>query len=161
MARIGITGHMNLTAATVDLVTAALKHELSQYDPARLVGVSCLAEGADAIFAQAVLDAGGCLEALLPAPDYRDTRVSQTHLPVFDTLVAQAHTTRYVAEASSMQAYDQANAALVDSVDRMLAVWDGQPSPTWKTGGTADAVAAARNRGIPVAVIWPEGAERG
>ncbi|MCH7229740.1 hypothetical protein L0U85_02530 [Glycomyces sp. L485] len=159
--RIGITGHMNLTAATVDLVAAALKHELSRYDPAELVGVSCLAEGADAIFAQTVLDAGGRLEALLPAPDYRDTRVSQAHLPVFDTLVAQAHTTRYVAEASSMQAYDQANAAMLDSVDRMLAVWDGQPSPSWKTGGTADAVTAARSRGVPITVIWPEGAERG
>ncbi|GAB3999397.1 hypothetical protein GCM10029992_28060 [Glycomyces albus] len=133
--RIGITGHMNLTAATADLVRDALKAELAQYDPADLVGVSCIAEGADSIFAQAVIDAGGRLEALLPAPDYRDTRVSEAHLPAFDALVEAAAETRYVAEVSSMQAYDQANATMLESVDRMLAVWDGQPSPDWKTGG--------------------------
>ncbi|GAB3656397.1 hypothetical protein GCM10028833_31980 [Glycomyces tarimensis] len=151
---------MNLTPATVELVRESLKRELETYAPERLVGVSCLAEGADSIFAQAVLDAGGRLEALLPAPDYRDTRVSEAHLPVFDALVEQAHTTRYVAEASSMQAYDQANAEMLESVDRMIAVWDGQPSPEWKTGGTADAVAEAIDRGVTVTIIWPEGAER-
>jgi hypothetical protein len=28
-------------------------------------------------------------------------------------------------------------------------------------GGTADVVANARERGIPVRIIWPDGAERG
>lgn len=158
--RIGITGHMNLAPATCDLVTDELKHELAQYDPAELVGYSCIAEGADSLFARAVVDAGGRLVALLPAPDYRDTRVSRTHLPVFDALVDAADEVRYVAETSSMQAYDAANAQMLDQVDLMLAVWDGQPSPEWKTGGTADAVAAAKERGVPVTVVWPVGAER-
>jgi hypothetical protein len=158
--RIGITGHMNLTPATVDLVRAALHAELARHDPAELVGVSCLAEGADAIFAEAVLDAGGRLHALLPAPDYRDTRVSEAHRPVFDDLVQRSHETQYIAETSSMQAYEDANAVMLGMVDLILAVWDGQPSPEWKRGGTADAVAAARAAGVPVAVIWPEGAER-
>jgi hypothetical protein len=160
MTRIGITGHMNLTAATVALVQIAIRAELARHDPGDLVGVSCLAEGADAIFAAEVLDAGGRLEVLLPAPDYRDTRVSDTHLPVFDALVRRAHDVRFVAEASSMQAYEDANAAMLETVDVLIAIWDGQPSPEGKRGGTADAVAAARERGIPVTVIWPEGAER-
>jgi hypothetical protein len=158
--RIGITGHMNLTPKTIELVMAAVKDELAQHDPAKVVGVSCIAEGADALFAQAVLDVGGRLVALLPAPDYRDTRVSEQHLAMFDALVDQADEIRYVAEASSMQAYDQANAEMLDGADYILAVWDGQPSPEWKTGGTADAVRAARERGVPVTVIWPDGAER-
>jgi hypothetical protein len=156
--RIGITGHMNLTPATVDLVRAALQRELARFEPRSLTGVPCLAEGADSIFAQAVLDAGGRLEALLPAPDYRDTRVGDDHLPAFDALAARAHDIRYVAEASSMQAYAEANAAMLDAVDLLLAVWDGVPSA--KTGGTADAVAAARARGVRIKVIWPEGAQR-
>jgi hypothetical protein len=157
---IGITGHMNLTPATVGLVRAALKSELAQYDPRELVGVSCLAEGADAVFAEVVLELGGRIEALLPARDYRATRVSSSHLPLFDDLVRRAHRTRYIAETSSMPAYAEANAEMIESVDRLLAVWDGRPSPTRKQGGTADAVAAARAAGVPVTVVWPEGAQR-
>jgi hypothetical protein len=38
------------------------------------------------------------------------------------------------------------------------AVWDGQPSGG--LGGTADVVAAyAREWGVPVEVVWPEGCE--
>ncbi|WP_026931252.1 hypothetical protein [Glycomyces tenuis] len=156
--RIGITGHMNLTPATCELVRVELEKLLAGHD--HLVGYSCFAEGADSLFAQAVLDAGGRLVALLPAPDYRDTRVSEAHLPVFDALVDAADEVRYVAESSSMAAYDAANAQMLDEVDAMIAVWDGQPSPEWKTGGTADAVKAAKERGVPVTVVWPEGAER-
>lgn len=158
--RIGITGHMNLTPATVELVRKVIEAELAQCDPADLVGVSCLAEGADAIFASAVVNTGGHLIALLPAPDYRDTRVSEEHLPTFDALVSAATEVRYIAESSSMQAYDDANAEMLDEVDFILAVWDGEPSPKWKRGGTADAVKTAQERGVPVTVIWPDGAER-
>lgn len=158
--RIGITGHMNLTDRTKGLVREAIDAELSQYDPARLIGFSCLAEGADSLFAAAVLDAGGRLVAVLPAPDYRDTRVSPEHADTFDDLVSQAYITRFAAAESSMQAYEAANAHVLESVERMLAVWDGQPSPEWKTGGTADAVGDAQERGVPVTVIWPASAER-
>ena len=158
--RIGITGHMNLTDKTTGLVREAIDAELSQYDPEQLIGFSCLAEGADSLFAQAVLDAGGRLVAVLPAPDYRDTRVSPEHADTFDDLVTSAYITRFASDSSSMQAYEAANAHVLESVERMLAIWDGQPSPEWKTGGTADAVAAAREQGMPVTVIWPEGAER-
>jgi hypothetical protein len=159
--RIGITGHMDLTEQTRELVRAALDAELARHDPAHLVGFSCLAEGADSIFAQAILKAGGRLVAVLPALDYRDTRVSKSHLDTFDELVAQAAVTRYVAETSSMKAYEEANAHILDTVELLLAVWDGQPSPEWKKGGTADAVEAAREAGVPVTVIWPDGSRRG
>lgn len=158
--RIGITGHMNLTPETRLLVREALDAALQEHDASSLVGFSCIAEGADAIFAEAVLAAGGLLVALLPAPDYRDTRVSDAHSGTFDALSARAHMIRYAADASSMQAYEEANAQMLDSVELLLAVWDGRPSPEWKKGGTADAVAAAREMGVPVTVIWPEGAER-
>jgi hypothetical protein len=156
--RIGITGHMNLTPTTVELVRTALKTELAQYDPADLVGVSCLAEGADSIFAQAILDAGGQLEALLPAPDYRDTRVSRAHLPTFDALVSQAHKIRYIAEASSMQVYAEANTTMIETIEVLYAVWDGKPST--KTGGTADAVTIARAHGVQLWIVWPTNASR-
>ena len=40
----------------------------------------------------------------------------------------------------------------------LVAVWDGQPSRG--LGGTADVVAYARQRSVPVTVTWPEGASR-
>ena len=156
--KIGVTGHMDLTPTTAELVRAALRTELAAFMPGDLIGVSCLAEGADSLFAQAVLDVGGRLEAQLPAPDYRGTRVSADHLPVFDSLVAQAYKVRYIADRSSIEAYALANAAMIGNVDVMFAVWDGES--VIKTGGTAHAVATARARGVRVTVIWPEGARR-
>ena len=47
---------------------------------------------------------------------------------------------------------------MLAKADRLFAVWDGQPARGY--GGTADVVAEARARGIPVTVIWPEGATR-
>jgi hypothetical protein len=49
-----------------------------------------------------------------------------------------------------MQAYEDANTAMLDTVDLMVAIWDGQPSPEWKRGGTADSVAGARERQAPL-----------
>ncbi|WP_041624991.1 hypothetical protein [Stackebrandtia nassauensis] len=43
--------------------------------------------------------------------------------------------------------------------DQLIAVWDGQPARGY--GGTADVVDYARDHGIDVTVIWPEGAKRG
>jgi hypothetical protein len=85
--RIGITGHMDLSAETAELVGAAIRQALLEHDIADLIGVSCIARGADSIFAQAVLGLGGSLEVVMPAADYRDRKVPPDHLPVFDDLV--------------------------------------------------------------------------
>jgi hypothetical protein len=49
--------------------------------------------------------------------------------------------------------------AVVDRSSVLIAVWDGQPSRG--LGGTADVVTYARQRGVPITVIWPKGASRG
>ena len=46
----------------------------------------------------------------------------------------------------------------VDRSSVLVAVWDGQPARG--LGGTADVVAYARQRGVPMEVIWPQGATR-
>jgi hypothetical protein len=46
----------------------------------------------------------------------------------------------------------------VDRSSVLVAVWDGQPARG--LGGTADVVAYARQRGVPMEVIWPRGATR-
>lgn len=114
MTRIGVTGRMNLTPPTVPLVREAIRQALAPYVPEGLTGVSCIAVGADSIFAEVVLDLGG--------------------------------------------AYEAANETLVGSSDRLVAVWDGR-APADK-GGTVAVVQYAESRGLPVEIIWPEGAER-
>jgi hypothetical protein len=43
-------------------------------------------------------------------------------------------------------------------VEHLVAVWDGEPSDGH--GGTGDVVAAARERGLPVTAVWPDGTAR-
>ncbi|SDI56358.1 hypothetical protein SAMN05421505_17010 [Sinosporangium album] len=82
--RIGVTGHMDLTAPTALLVSEALQRHLTTIG-GDIVGVSCIARGADSLFAEAVIDAGGgTLEVVLPSRDYRDTKVRPDHAEQFD-----------------------------------------------------------------------------
>lgn len=151
---------MNLTPETAELARRALRKTLAVHPATDLVGVSCLAAGADSIFAQAVLDAGGVLEVILPAADYRLKKVKPRHAALFDDLVGRARAVRVLPyPESNWDAYQAANELLVSSCDRLLAVWDGRPARG--KGGTADVVAYARSRGVPVEIIWPDGAQRG
>jgi hypothetical protein len=157
--RIGITGHSNLSPETVPLVAEALRKVLDQVTEP-VVGVSCLARGADQLFARAVLDADGELEVVLPANDYRDRKVKPDNVTEFDELIGKA--SRVITmpfEQSNRDAYMAASERVLATVDALVAVWDGQPSDG--RGGTGDVVDVARERGLPVTVVWPTGATRG
>lgn len=159
MTRIGITGHSNLSADSVPLVREALAEVLAPYNDGDLVGLSCLARGADQIFAEVVLEAGGRLEVVLPSVDYREAKVKPDNLDQFDGLLMRSTLVRYMPHKSAgRDAYEDANETILGSIDRLVAVWDGKPSGG--KGGTGDAVEAARGRGVPVYVVWPEGARR-
>jgi len=47
---------------------------------------------------------------------------------------------------------------VLSDVDELIPVWDGMPADG--KGGTGDTVHAARERGVPVIVVRPEGATR-
>jgi polyphosphate kinase 2 (PPK2 family) len=55
-------------------------------------------------------------------------------------------------------AYLAAGRWIVDHADRLVAVWDGRPARG--RGGTAEVVAYARHRGVPVTVLWRAGVLR-
>ena len=159
MPRIGITGHMNLSRNSVPLVAEALRATLKNYGEGEMVGISCLAKGSDQIFARVVLEQGGTVEVVLPATDYRERKIKPDNLTEFDDLMSRARAVRTLPfSESSSEAYMAASQELLDSVDSLIAVWDGSPSGSYS--GTADVVAAARKRGIPVTVVWPDGAHR-
>ncbi|WP_144123645.1 hypothetical protein [Catellatospora sichuanensis] len=157
--RIGVTGHLNLTADTASLVATAVRELLAAYRPDELVGVSCLAAGADTIFAEAVVAHGARLEIVLPAADYRDRQVAPDHAEAFDRLSGRAASVRVMPHArAGRAAYEDANAAMLAGCDLLVAVWDGHPAVDG--GGTAAVVAQAHARAMPVVVVWPVGARR-
>ncbi|MFD6390650.1 hypothetical protein ACWF9G_25105 [Nocardia sp. NPDC055029] len=154
--RISVTGHMNISAATEPLVRDALSALLA--DIPDLVGITCLARGADSVFAEAVLHLGGRLEVVLPSRNYRTAQVKPDDLPRFDELHAQADTVRVMDfDDAGRVAYEAANRVLLEDCDRLIAVWDGDHGAR---GGTATVVALARTLDIPVDIIWPPGATR-
>lgn len=158
VTRIGVTGHMDLTATSVPLVERALRSALAAYADGSLTGVSCIAPGADTIFAEAVLELGGKLEVVLPASDYR-TKLGSDTVHAFDKLVEAASDVRTMPhEKSGRDAYHDANDEVMSSCELLFAVWD--EGSAHERGGTTAVVAAARARGLPVEVIWPAGAQR-
>ena len=157
--RIGVTGHMNLTDRTAGLVTDALRERLRRPAAGPLTGVSCLARGADSLFAEVVLEVGGRLEVVLPSESYRATKVDPDYAAQFDLLIARAarvHTMPF--EVAGPDAYEAANEFVLSGVDELVAVWDGLASPD--RGGTASAVEFAKASGLAVRIIWPDGAAR-
>ena len=157
--RVGFTGHSNLTTDAEPVIANALEKVFADI-AGPVVGVTCLARGADQIGAQVVLELGGAVEVILPAEDYRERKVKPDKRETFESLIRQATTVRVLPfETSSRAAYMAASETLLREVEHLVAVWDGQPS--YGHGGTGDVVAAARERGVPVTVVWPDGAQRG
>jgi hypothetical protein len=157
--RIGITGHVWLDHGTDELVFDAVVAALYGYSGSDLHGVTCLAQGADQIFARAVLAMRGTFEVILPAEDYRDRVVAPGNRASFDDLLERAIAVRQLPyRRSDRPAYTAASVAMLDRCDMLIAVWDGQPSR--KPGDTAHVVATAQQRRMPVTVLWPTGAVR-
>jgi hypothetical protein len=156
--RVGITGHRGLPAHVERQVRRGLTEWVATHDPAELVGVSCAADGPDAWFAQAVLDHGGRIEIVLPAERYR-ADLPDWHRRTYDDLLRRASAVhRTGLHAADPAAHMAGSELLVDQVAELVAVWDGLPARG--VGGTADVVEYAKRKGVPVRVLWPEGATR-
>ena len=163
---LAVTGHMDLTRASVPLVRTALDDLLASHASESLTGVSCLARGADSVFAEAILAAGGRLVAVIPSRDYREMKVKPDRAALFDRLAAAAAEVLVLEYTTAgREAYEAANQVLIAKADRLVAVWDHTPPSgnggTADTADTADTVAMARDAGVPVDVVWPDGATRG
>jgi hypothetical protein len=158
---VGMTGHQGLPTPTAELVTAALRDTLRPY-ALNLVGVTMLGPGADQLFARVVLSLGGTLHVVQPTVgmQYRDSFSDPDAQRGYDELYGQASRVEALEHTESTeQAHLDGGRAVVDRSSVLVAVWDGQPARG--LGGTADVVAYARARGVPVEVVWPEGATRG
>ncbi|MBB2946663.1 hypothetical protein FB565_006431 [Actinoplanes lutulentus] len=155
--RFGVTGHRMLPPGIAERAVEHWRRVLPT--GAGLLGVSSLADGADQLFAEHVLAAGGVLEAVLPCAGYAGSLASDGSRARLDAFVrAAASVVTLPFDRPGDEAYLAAGKALVDRCDHLFAVWDGLPARG--LGGTADVVAYARSRGRPVTVLWVDGVIR-
>jgi hypothetical protein len=158
---IGFSGHTGLPPDTMKLVERELRIKLEPHAGPGLVGVTMLGPDADQLFARVVLDFQGALYVVQPTKgmQYRDGFETETATREYGRLRSMAS---YVEALEYTESTEEAHMAggrtIVERSDRLLAVWDRKPARGH--GGTADVVAYARERGMPVEVIWPEGATR-
>jgi hypothetical protein len=155
--RIAVSGHRGLADTTARLIAGAIGRALRDAGGS-VTGLSLLADGADQIFARAVLEAGGVIEVVVPAAEYREGLPAGA-LAEYDALLARAMTVhRLPFTESTSESHMVASEFMIDNAGELWAVWDGEPARGY--GGTADVVAYARDKGVPVQVIWPAGAQR-
>ena len=113
--------------------------------------VSPLAAGADQVAAEAALAAGYTLQVLLPLPEgeYRKD-FSGEELERFEALLGQAERVFELPlqPHDRDEGYELVGRATVAHCDILMAIWDGERARG--AGGTADIVALALRRGIPV-----------
>ena len=155
MIVVGVTGHSNLTDQTSELVHSEMIKILHPF-MGNLIGITCLARGADQAFADAVLRLDGELRVVVPAEDYFASISDPASRERCEGYLSVARETILMDfEESGRQAYLAASRYLVDHCDALIAVWDGSAG-----SGTAEAVAYARDRKRSITVVWPDGAHR-
>jgi len=150
--RIGITGHQRLKGPS-DWVTVKTKiAEILAQSGQPLIGVTSLAIGADQVFADAVLEQGGTLEAVIPFDGYELTFEEGPFRQAYRRLIGRASAVEVLERKDTdEEAYFEAGKRVVDLSDRLIAVWNGQPAAG--LGGTADVVQYACSRNKPIVII--------
>lgn len=155
---VGITGHQNL-GDDRRWVEHELRGQLRDLSPS--YGISCLAVGADQVFASILMEMGLPYGVVVPSHDYERTFAAGPDLLHYQRLRASAS---HVIELSHLQASNEAfwraGKIVVDLSDRVIAVWNGRPSRG--LGGTADIVSFSLRNEVPVlhlnntmrTVIW-------
>jgi hypothetical protein len=150
--RIGVTGHIRLTRGSVRPIyreLRALLAELSRRGPVH--GITCLADGADSLFARAVRDSRASFQVILPGPPSRRRALRR--------LLEAASAVEHVDPGPRPELrYATASERVLQECDVLVAVWDGRQEGTH--GGTAYTVARARQLGKEVRVVWPRRAKR-
>lgn len=153
---IGVAGHRVLAdeGRVTGAVDLALDRIEKAYGPSPLTILSPLASGADQLVARRVLARPGSrLIATLPMPleQYLDDFPVGDQRRAFLHLLDQASETISLPPAHSrVESYEAVGQYLVTHCDLVIAIWDGRPARG--RGGTAETVALARRRDLPL--VW-------
>lgn len=157
MMAIGVTGHRNLRdpEKVSQAVDRALAHILAVYGQAGLQLISPLAEGADRLVVWRALEKY-TPHLVIPLPLERDEYLrdfkSIASKAVFTTLLEQGgEVIQLPPQPTREESYLAAGRYVLAHSEVLVALWDGEPARG--TGGTAQIVAEARARCLPLAWI--------
>jgi hypothetical protein len=128
-----------------------MRDELAKI-PMPVVAITSLAIGADQLLARLVIEHGGEIHAVLPFADI-ERSFSKANLPAYRQLAKHASLEVLETQGTDQDAYLAAGLRVVDQSDILFAVWDGKPAKG--KGGTADIVAYASQRAVPLIYIDP------
>ena len=161
MHRIGITGHRQFDEPTSRLIREALHRVIAAYQSHDLVGVTCLAEGSDTLFAEAVAGRGGRLEVVVPALRYREA-LPRSHRHAYDEFLARADRPhRLPLIESDDAAYLAGSHRMLTIIDQLVAVWDGLPARGVGDGRGRRGCAATRLARRRSMARWRAAGDRG
>lgn len=153
---IGAVGHRDLGTFEFELrrtVSDALEHLVARHPRSACSVLTSLAEGADRLFVIAATELGLPYDCALPcAPDRfaEDFSTSESRME-FGRLLAGARSVLLPPLGFGKEdGYLWVSDTVLELSDCLVAVWDGEPGRG--PAGTADTVARARLRSIPV--IW-------
>ena len=151
--RLGITGHQRLDDPIGwRWVEGALTKILDDAETP-LVGVSSLAIGTDQLFASLVVHRDGKIHVIIPFAGYERV-FDADHVHAYREMLAKAALVQVLqTPGTDEDAYLAAGRRVVELVDLMIAVWDGQPAKG--KGGTGDIVIFAAEQGVPLVHINP------
>lgn len=154
---IGVTGHRFLQhpAQIGEMIDRVIDYIQQTCPACSLTLLSPLAEGADRLVAKRLLARDGArLIAIMPMriAEYMIDFETTASKDEFNQLLQRAAEVINLEERSSREkAYFAAGQYILDGSDLLIALWDGRPSKG--VGGTAEIVALARERGMPLAWI--------
>lgn len=154
---IAAVGHGDLTIGTMELVEAELRSRLARFTGE--AGLVRAGAGLPLTFARAVRTAGRELTVLLPSQGSVPAVLPLRDRAAAGELIVLARQVRLLPfDPEDRNSCVGADEQVVRVCRTVLAVWDGSPSDG--SDATAHLVAYARAHGIPVDIVWPEGAAR-
>lgn len=150
--KVGITGHQDLgSLETITWLRYQVEKEISNIKID--VGYSCLALGADQLFADILLKRNIPFIAVIPCRNYEQT-FEEGFLDKYKFFFTQAFDRIHLDyEQPSELAFLNASKYMINNCEIMIAIWNGLPAKG--LGGTADVVAYATKKHKKVIHINP------
>lgn len=150
--KLGISGHQERDGIDWRWTAGALS-SLIRFLPNVSSGYSSLAVGTDQLFAEIIIDAGIKHFAVVPFSNYRNEYPLGIDRDRYDRLLGSSTIIELGLDMPKSQAFLRAGQWIVEEVDHLAAVWDGEHAEG--AGGTGDIVAYALERGLPLSIIDP------
>jgi hypothetical protein len=146
--KVGFTGHQEIgPPLTVNWLSSVMLDAVRDYGVT--LGVTCLAAGADQLYAGLLCKQDIPYIAVVPSKDYEDTFSNKEHLENYKELLSHAQEViKLRFPKPSELAFFEAGKEVVNCSEMIFAVWNGKPARG--LGGTGDIVeyALSNNRRI-------------